>query len=366
MNKTCCIFNLAPSYRLAIYQLMDRELSCDFYIGDQVGVAIKTMDYTSLKGFKRTLKYIPIIGGFYWQMGAIRTLGKPYKNYIITGEVRCLSTWVILGLGKIMGKKINLWSHGFYGKESLLYRQIKKVFFRLAHHTFLYGDYAKKLMVANGISCQRLSPIYNSLDYHTLQKIASETTASTVFYEHFGNNDPVLIYLGRLQKVKRLDLLFLAVYLLGKQGVACNIAIIGADVDGVELQNLTAKYQLDQRVWLHEAIFDDVKIGNFFHNAAICVSPGNVGLLAVHSLTFGCPVITHGDFSQQMPEFEAIQAGITGDFFAKGDAQNLAVTIQNFLQNHAKTTTADNCRKIIAEKYNPNYQLQVLRRVLEK
>lgn len=52
----------------------------------------------------------------------------------------------------------------------------------------------------------------------------------------------------------------------------------------------------------------------FIYNADLCVSPGNVGLTAMHSLVFGCPVITHNCFEWQMPEFEAIQPGITGDF----------------------------------------------------
>jgi hypothetical protein len=36
---------------------------------------------------------------------------------------------------------------------------------------------------------------------------------------------------------------------------------------------------------------------------------GPVGLMAMHAMIYGRPVITHDDFDQQKPEFEAIQAG---------------------------------------------------------
>jgi len=32
-------------------------------------------------------------------------------------------------------------------------------------------------------------------------------------------------------------------------------------------------------------------------------------------MIYGTPVITHDDFDQRKPEFEAIQAGLTGAFF---------------------------------------------------
>ena len=44
------------------------------------------------------------------------------------------------------------------------------------------------------------------------------------------------------------------------------------------------------------------------------VSPGNVGLTAIHSLSYGTPVLTHNNFNNQMPEVESIQPGFNGYF----------------------------------------------------
>lgn len=84
--KICCIFNLAPYYNASIYKLMDEEFNCDFYIGDHLSAPMKLMNYDSLKGFKRSLRYIPLFGNFYWQIkigefGGQAKLFK-FKNFI--------------------------------------------------------------------------------------------------------------------------------------------------------------------------------------------------------------------------------------------------------------------------------------------
>ena len=38
----------------------------------------------------------------------------------------------------------------------------------------------------------------------------------------------------------------------------------------------------------------------------LTVSPGNIGLTAIHSLSYGTPVCSHSNFNNQMPESEAI------------------------------------------------------------
>ena len=71
---------------------------------------------------------------------------------------------------------------------------------------------------------------------------------------------------------------------------------------------------ISDQTWLYGACYDDLTLAELFYNSHVCVSPGNVGLTAIHALSFGCPVISHGNFPYQMPEFESIIPSITGDF----------------------------------------------------
>lgn len=103
--EICCITNLAPHYREAIFTLMDRELGCDFYIGDRVNTHIETMNYNNLTGFRKTLTNIPLFGKFYWQKGVMILPFKSYNIYLMTLEFQCLSTWYLLIMLKLLGKR---------------------------------------------------------------------------------------------------------------------------------------------------------------------------------------------------------------------------------------------------------------------
>ena len=188
MDSTiCCIFNLAPHYNAPIYTLMDKELNCDFYLGDRVPYSIKLMNYESLKGYQKTLKYISLIGNFYCQQGAVKLAFKSYKHYIITGEPYCISTWLILLVNKLKGKKTYLWSHGWYGNENSYKKFLKKMFFGLSDKVLLYGDYARKMMIDEGFNPEKLITIYNSLDYEKQVRIRENLKETSVFTSHFKN-----------------------------------------------------------------------------------------------------------------------------------------------------------------------------------
>lgn len=105
-----------------------------------------------------------------------------------------------------------------------------------------------------------------------------------------------------------------------------------------------------------------------FYNADVCVSPGNVGLTAIHSLTYGCPVITHNNFPFQGPEFESIIQGKTGDFFQENDVNSLADTIQKWLsQNlHSREAIRQFAYQTIDTKWNLYYQMNILKQVFLK
>ena len=100
-------------------------------------------------------------------------------------------------------------------------------------------------------------------------------------------------------------------------------------------------------------------------NADLCISPGNVGLTAIHSMMFGTPVITHKDFPMQMPEFEAIIPGITGNFFERDNVQSLTLAITNWFEKAPNRDVVRlECYKMIDEKYNPYVQINTMRSVL--
>ena len=366
-HKVCCIFNVGPHYRFPIYKKMSETFPIDFYIGDRAGTPLKTFDYNKLNNYKRTLKRIDLFGAWYWQKGILCLAFKPYQKYIITGEPFNLSAWILLLLLILLRKESIAWTHGWYGRESGVKKIIKKVFFRLFSKIMCYNDYSAKLMVEQGFDSKRIFVIGNSLDSEKQKVIREQLSPTEIYSGHFGNTNPIILYCGRIQKVKRLDIMIELLSRLKEKNIAANIVFVGKDVDNVNLDEMASQKGLSKQVWTYGPCYEEEKLGELFSNATICISPGNVGLTAIHALTYGCPVITHDDFPNQMPEFEAIIPGETGDFFKFGNLDDLTNVTIAWLSKPAQELKSikEKAYAEIDRKWNVNSQIDVLQNVLK-
>ncbi len=134
-----------------------------------------------------------------------------------------------------------------------------------------------------------------------------------------------------------------------------------------ELVQLAKKHQIEERVWFYGACYEDETLAPLIFNASITISPGNVGLTAIHSLSFGTPIITHNNFATQMPEFESIIEGRTGSFFEENNVNDLTEKIKAWLPvlDKNRETIRANCFQIVDRYYNTNYQINLLKKILK-
>lgn len=365
--KICCIFNVGALYRAPIFHLIDDSFDCDFFIGDDTGVPLKKMDYQSLKGLKATLHNVRI-GHFTWRKGYRAACKKEYDTFIMTGEPDCITDWFVLLWARIHKKKTLLWCHGWYGRESFFTKIIKKIQYQLNSGLLLYGNRAYNLLIKEGINKEKLFVIHNSLDYSKQLEIRSSLQPSHIYQNHFGNDNKNIIFIGRLTEVKRFDLLIEAVSILKSRGETVNVTFVGDGIERKNMEKLIAERSLQKGVWFYGACYDEQINAEMIFNADLCVSPGNIGLTAMHVLMFGCPAITNDDFAHQMPEFEAIQKDITGDFFKAGDSTSLADTISSWFLKHKddREIVRQACYKEIDDNWNPNYQIEIIKSAIKK
>lgn len=359
--KLCIIYNFAAHYRQGIFKLMDDAFDCVWYFG-KANQDIKKMDYSIFKGAITELD-TKRYGGLTFQQGVLSLLGK-YDRFLMLGDSRSVSTWLFLLFSKFFHrKKVYLWSHGFYGKESGAESFIKKVIFKLADGIFLYNNYARELMLKKGFKASKLHVIHNSLNYDEQVSIRNSIVPSNIYREHFKNDNPNLIFIGRLTKVKRLDMLLDAVKLISKQGQAYNIVFVGDGVERQSLEQKTKELGLGNNVWFYGACYDEKTNAKLIYNADLCVAPGNVGLTAMHTMVFGTPVLTHNDFKWQMPEFEAIVPNKTGNFFQRDNVNDLALKIVNWFEVAGKDrdVVRKACFDEIDTSWNPQFQLEVIK-----
>ena len=360
--KLCIIYNFAAHYRQSVFVQIDRSFECDWFFGKR-NADIKRMDYSLLNGEVSEVETWHRFGQSY-QKGVLKLLKRPYTHYLMLGDTRSVSTWLFLLLAKFYPqKKVYLWTHGWYGKESRLERVMKKVFFRLPNGgIFLYGNYARELMLKEGFDGSKLHTIHNSLDYERQLAIRETLTTEPVYSERFGNNSPVLAFIGRLTPVKKLDMILDALEICRKQGNNYNLVIIGTGTQEIALKEKVDSLGLQNQVWFYGPCYEEKQIGELIYNADLCVSPGNVGLTAMHALVYGTPVLTHNDFPHQMPEFEAIRQDATGAFFKYGDVASLARGIMSWFDKHGddRQQIRENCFKEIDTQWTPQFQLSVL------
>lgn len=366
-HRVCLFFNDLAIYRKAIYKMIDQEYECDWYIED-VDTGVKEFDQAELKNVYR----LPVknLGPFYTVNRLIPLLRKDYDIYLVLGATRNLTLFFFCLIKKLFyhHKRIYFWTHGFYGKENRVEELFwKKPLFKLPDGLFPYSEYSKGIMIKKGFNPDTIYPIHNSLAYEEQLLLRGSLKLSRIYNEHFNNDKPVLIMIGRLNMRKHLDMLFYAVSLLKEKGEDYNIVIIGDGEDKSKLEKIAKERGLTDNTWFYGACYDEKTNASLLFNADMCVVPGDIGLTAIHSLMFGVPAITHNHFEYQGPEFEAIQPNVTGDFYVYGNVESLAETIRKWFRTHKgdREKVREACYNEIDTNWNPYYQMKVLKEHLK-
>jgi len=256
-----------------------------------------------------------------WQVGLFSFLHKQRPNVVIFwADVTRISTWIsALYLKFFLKRRVVFWGHGFYGRESLILFLTRKFFFRIADVFFTYGNYSRSIFInKNVLPSSRVVAIYNSLP---------RPSSNLVYPLPNLTNEFGLFYIGRLIRSKDLPTLFKALSKLIEDSCYFFLKIIG---DGPEKSNLIALAEslgIKDRIIFYPANNETKEIASIIRDCSVCVSPGNVGLLAIHSMSLGKPVITHANKTLQMPEFESIISNKNGLFFEYQNPESLAGSI---------------------------------------
>lgn len=360
--KLCIIYNTAPRYREAIFQSIDKTYDCDWYFGE-TKTDIKEMDLSLLKNTKYYKTYGDA-SSFYWKKGILSLLFKrKYQTFLMLSESRSLTDYFFIGLARLLRKKVYVWTHGWYGKETKKEAVLKKWQFNQVEGIFVYSNYARNLMIEQGIPGKKIFTIHNSLDYDEQKALRERLEPSNIYKDHFSNDYPTIIFIGRLTKVKKLDLLLEALYKLKNRGEKYNLVFVGNGSEKENLQENVISFGLKDNVWFYGACYDERQNAELIYNADLCVAPGNIGLTAMHAMVFGCPCMSHNTFKWQMPEFEAIQPGLTGEFFEMNNVDSLADSISRwFSENIRKRQEVRKaCFQEIDTQWNPYFQLEVIK-----
>ena len=174
-----------------------------------------------------------------------------------------------------------------------------------------------------------------------------------------------MIFVGRLEASKSVDVLIRAVSAIRSQGERVRLLCVGDGPLTVDLRRLAAELAIEPDVVFWGSCYDEAVLGRLFHAADLTVSPGPVGLLAIHSLAYGTPVLISDAVNKHGPEFEAIEPGRTGATFREGSVESLAAETVRALRNLRKPEVSRDCISAVEQRYNPATQAELITSVIE-
>lgn len=366
--------NSIPHYRARIFELLSQSAGVHFaVIADTESDTpfLKTLNGSEgrqiryVHGRTRLIK-IPGLPAFSWQPLALKMMWRERPDVLIVmGSPYSITAWLLGLMGKIKRTPVLMWGHGLLRNESGPKWWIRGLLYRLAAGQLLYGEYAKKLLVGKGFNPDSLYVIYNSLDYDLQQEIAAKIDEEDIlaWRRSLGVKpaEGVVVFTGRLQPVKRLDLLVRAAGKLASRGKRIHLALVG---DGSERRNLE---QLSENLGIADLVhflgsnYDEYFLGLVLSSSDLSVIPSGAGLSVMHAMVFGTPVLIHDRIECHFPEWEAVEDGVSGFYYKYEDVNDMAAKIERAIfPVPLKSSMAGNCKRVIRERYNPHYQATII------
>jgi len=173
--------------------------------------------------------------------------------------------------------RIALWGHG-HG-HSRLARPLRNALASRADALIFYSEKRKQAFGAAGVAHERRFVAPNSL-------VVPNHGIDNRKKSHF-------LYVGRIQQRKRLDLAIDALAALHVNGFPVSLVIIGdGEPELSERKAQVACLGLEGAVQFRPGTHDPAELRDAFHGAFAYLSPGHVGLGAVHAVSYGIPVVT--------------------------------------------------------------------------
>lgn len=300
------------------------------------------------------------VGSLGWQSGLIRLLRRRrYDDVVMLGDAKYLSTWVSAIFARARGMRVYFWTIGWHRPEQGLKRIIRLAFYRLAHGLLLYGRTGAAIGESVGYPRSRMHVIGNSVEASDRVESRPEIALSTLPQGRICVGAVI-----RLTAVKRLDLLLAAASVLQAKGHAVVVLLVG---EGPESERLarTAR-ELGVELHLPGSAYSLSDLTKIYESIDVTVVPAAVGLTAIQSMNFGTPVVSDDDAFSQMPEWEAIVPGVTGELYRAGDVVELADAI---LRAYARVKVsqrdvAEACRAEVRSNWSANGQAEKIVNVL--
>lgn len=343
--KIAVAYPAFPTYRLPVLLGMKEHFGDVRFIGGKTwpNSGLNLISSEELEGLSLELFNIPLSTRLFFSKGLLRAL---YRNkdcdvFILHTSFSWVSFVLVSLVLNLFKKQVVHWIHGPINNVGIT----DKIKYAIMIGDFwTYGDRESKVL-REIFPKRKAVPIFNSL--------CRANEFNVVDFSEMRNE---FVFIGRIRKKKRLDLLLRAFVEIVKTLPKAKLRIIGDGEDKSDLMNLSRRLNIIEAIVWEDFIYTKSVLRARMANCIAIVSPGEIGLLALDAFSMGLPVITHHNRMNQMPEFDSCINGVNSILINENSIEELVAVMIELYSGSIKFD-AKKIVSILSEKWSVEGQL---------
>lgn len=221
----------------------------------------------------------------------------------------------------------------YYGRKGLLGIALERLCARIPSQVIAISETGARQLAEIGVSEKRINVIHNGIDWNRIRHTKPAAATSDI------------VYLGRLQPHKNVDLLVRALGILRKKGLSPTLTVIGDGPERDALQGLVAELDLKEQVRFLGPVAEDDEVYALLKASLLFVHPstkeGGGSITSLEANAAGLPVVAFRHPGGISPEL--IEEGINGHWVGEVDAAALANGIAQGLTLAGQDGVASRC-----------------------
>jgi glycosyltransferase involved in cell wall biosynthesis len=337
--RIAILTNVVPSYRQGFYdRLFARDdVSVHVYCQAELpGTNVKAIhaDYpkqvTVIRA--RSMKGEALV----WQHTPWRELLSGYDVVFVDGNPRILSHALAATLLRVLGRNVVLWTMAHSFGANRFSERVRLLWTRAFGHIFLYTDAEVRALRTRGFARHALNAMNNGLDQTRIDRVRAGWDEGRLVAWRSSNGlvgRTVLLSCTRLDPKNKLELMMQALPAVRHACPDVMWCLVGGGSEEGRLRSLAQELSVSEHVRFAGELYDEEDLAPWFLSAQALVHPGAIGLTLLHAFGYGLAVVTNGNAGGHGPEFGAFESGLSGRTFREGDADDLARTLIELLQN---------------------------------
>lgn len=332
-----------PHYRVPFYEMVERlrpkwwEFSVIYDVEKARDRSFLEIDHGSLQfHIKHSHGYTLRLAGKQLSFQTFLFEGSKYDLLVMGSELNNIS-YPLCYLWRYHDKRVAYWGHGkdvsvenAQGIKAIA-EQTKIWLTRRADGFFAYTDGVRDYMVSKGVDQRKIFVLHNTVDIVKQRSLFEKLIfqREDLRAQAGLSGKKVLLFVGRLNRQKQLEVLFDAFHILRKIDESYHLVIIGAG-DSSVLSKL--KEKCGDSSFRYLGVVPDNDIGRFYVASDLYAFPGKVGLGPLQALCFDLTsAVIHSP--THSPEYEYLDSNNALILPAGSTAEEYAAAIKSLLED---------------------------------